>query len=67
MKQNKQKQKHDTCKIRIQQDFVIMNKQKQNKAMTRNVPKTNVEQTKNNEELYLYIYLLGIQFKKVFF
>jgi hypothetical protein len=33
MKQKKQKQKHDMCKIRIQQDFITRKKQKQNKAM----------------------------------
>ncbi len=42
------------CKTRIQQDLIAKNKQKQNKHMIRNVPKTNIEQTKGNEELYFY-------------
>jgi hypothetical protein len=49
VKQNKQKQKHDTCERRIQEDFIT--KIKQNKAMTGNVPKNNVEQSKGNGEL----------------
>jgi hypothetical protein len=28
MKQNKQKQEHDTCKSTIQQDFIVKKKQK---------------------------------------
>ncbi len=35
MKQNKQKQKHDMCETRIQQDFITMNIKKQNKVMTK--------------------------------
>jgi len=31
----------------------------QNTVVTRNVPKTSVEQTNSNEELYLYLYPLG--------
>ncbi len=39
----KQKHEHDTCQIRIKQDFITKNKQKQNKVMIRNIPKINVE------------------------
>ncbi len=36
MKQKKpNKKKHDTCKTKIQQDFLINKKQKQNKATTK--------------------------------
>jgi hypothetical protein len=34
------------CEARIQQDFIAKNEQKQNKVMTRNIPKTNVERIK---------------------
>jgi hypothetical protein len=34
-------------------------KQKQNKIMTRNIPKTGIEHIKGNEEFYLYLYPLG--------
>jgi hypothetical protein len=34
--------------------------------MTRNIPKTNVEQTKGNNKFYLYLYPLGTQFKETF-
>jgi hypothetical protein len=43
MKQKKQKQKHNKCKTRIQKDFIMRMKQQQNKVVTRNIPKTNVE------------------------
>ncbi len=43
--------------------------QEWNKNITKlwqeNVPKTNVEQTEGNGELYFYLYLLGTYFKKV--
>jgi hypothetical protein len=41
---------------------------KQNMVMTpkKPVPKTNVEQTKNIGELYLYLYSLGTLFKEKF-
>jgi hypothetical protein len=45
--ERKKKQKHDTCKTKIQQDFVT--REKQNKVITKKIPKTNVEQTKSNE------------------
>jgi len=52
---NKTKQtktKHDTCETKIQQDFIIKKKQKQNetKLWQKNVPKTCVEHIKNNED-----------------
>jgi hypothetical protein len=47
------------CEIRIQQDFIAKKKQKQNKVMTRNIPKNNVEQSKYNAKFYLYLYPLG--------
>jgi hypothetical protein len=59
VKQNKQKQKHDMYKTKIQQDFIGIKKQKQNKTMTRNIPKIGVEQIINNGELYFYLYPLG--------
>jgi hypothetical protein len=40
-----------------QQDFIA--KKKQNKIMTKKIPKINVEQTKSNRKLYLYVYPLG--------
>jgi hypothetical protein len=46
-KKKKKKKKHDTCKTKIQQDFVA--REKQNKVITKKIPKTNVEQTKSNE------------------
>jgi len=42
-------------KVRV----VTKTKWKQNKVMIKNVPKINVEQTKGNEEFYLYLYPLG--------
>jgi len=47
MKENKKKQKHDTCETKIQQDSVA--REKQNKVITKKIAKTNVEQTKSNE------------------
>ncbi len=35
MKQKKQEQEHNMCKIRTEQDFIIRTKQKQNKVVTR--------------------------------
>ncbi len=32
-----------TCKTQIQEDFIARKKQKQNKVVKKNVPKTNVE------------------------
>jgi hypothetical protein len=46
-------------KTKIQQDFIGIKKQKQNKTMTRNIPKIGVEQIINNGELYFYLYPLG--------
>jgi hypothetical protein len=43
VKQEKQKQKHDKCKTIIKYDFIIKIKQKRNKIVTKNVPKTGVE------------------------
>ncbi len=60
MKQNKQKQKHDTYEIRIQKYFIAKKKQKKNKAMTKIVTKIGVEQIKGNGEFYFYLYPLGI-------
>jgi hypothetical protein len=37
------KQEHNMCKTKIQQDFIAKKKQKQNKAMTRNIPKIGIE------------------------
>jgi hypothetical protein len=43
-------------KIKIQQDFIV--KKKQNKTMTKkNIPKINVEHTKDNGKFYFYLYL----------
>ncbi len=54
MEQNKQE--HNMCKTtKIQQDFIT---KKKNKVMTRNIPKTNIEHIKGNEEIYLYLYPL---------
>jgi hypothetical protein len=54
------KQDHDKCKTKIQQDFIAMTKQEQNKdVIKKNIPKIGVEQTKGNEESYLYLYPLG--------
>ncbi len=47
MKEKEKKQKHDTCKTKIQQDFVA--REKKTKVITKKIPKTNVEQTKSNE------------------
>jgi len=54
----KQKQKHNMCEIRIQQDFIAKKKNKQGYDK-KNVPKINVEQTKSNGELNLYLYTFG--------
>jgi len=59
MKQNKQKQAHNACEITIQWDFIAKKKLKKNKVMTRNIPKTSVEEIKCNGEFYLYLYPLG--------
>jgi hypothetical protein len=45
---NKKKQKHNMCKTKIQQDFILKTKQEQNKVVIRNVPKTNIEHIKGN-------------------
>ncbi len=42
------KQEHNPCETKIQQDFIARNKQKQNKAMRRNVHKIGVEHIKSN-------------------
>ncbi len=57
---------HETRKTRIrtqqletkiQQDFIV--KINKTRLWQENIPKTDVEQTKSNEEFYLYLYLLG--------
>jgi hypothetical protein len=50
VKQEKQKQEHDTCKTLIQEDFIASKKQKQNKVVKKNVTKTSVEQIEGNED-----------------
>jgi len=47
------------CETIIQQDFIVRKKEKENKVMQENVPKTSVEQTKGNVEFYFYLYPLG--------
>jgi hypothetical protein len=42
---------------KIQQDFIV--KINKTRLWQENIPKTDVEQTKSNEEFYLYLYLLG--------
>ncbi len=46
--------------------MILMKKKKKNynKAMIEILPKTGVEQTKNNGKFYLYFYPMGIQVKK---
>lgn len=55
VQQKEQKQEHDTCKTRIQQDFITRKIQKLNKVITKNVPKIGVKYIKNMEN-FTYIY-----------
>jgi len=43
-----------------------LQKEIQNKTMKKKIPKINVEYIKNNGELYLYLYPLGIKLKKAY-
>jgi len=54
-----EKQKHNTCETKTQQDFIIRNKQNITRLWQGNVSKTNVKYIKSNIEFYLYLYLLG--------
>jgi hypothetical protein len=38
---------------------ILLQRRNKNRTMTRNVPKTNIEQTKGKGEFYLYLYPLG--------
>ncbi len=59
MKEEEQKQGYKMYKTIIQQN-VIANKEYKTRLWQENIPKTNVEQTKNDVKLYLYLYPLGI-------
>jgi hypothetical protein len=38
---------------------ILLQRRNKNRTMTRNVPKTNVEQIKGNGEFYFFLYPLG--------
>ncbi len=63
MKQKKQKKKHNMCEQKSNK--LLLQIRNKTRLWQENVPKINVEHTKNNGEFYFYLYPSNIKFKKV--